>query len=133
MNQYYPQPYYPPPTQNIINIQPGMPGNMGQLRSFESFFDGSMLEQLGYTLLAVFISILTLGIAAPWGICMLYNWETKHTVINGQRLRFDGTGAQLFGNWIKWFLLSLNPFGIYGFWLNSKLKQWIVKHTHFQS
>ena len=30
-----------------------------------------------------------------------YNWEIKHTVINGHRLRFDGTAIGLFGNWIK--------------------------------
>ncbi|EKA04629.1 hypothetical protein GMD1S_06982 [Streptococcus sp. GMD1S] len=32
-----------------------------------------------------------------------------------QRLYFDGTGAQLFGNWIKGFLLTIITFGIYGF------------------
>ena len=56
--------------------------------------------------------------------------KTKHTVVDGQRLYFDGTGAQLFGNWIKWFLLTIITFGIYGFWLQIKMKQWIVEHTN---
>jgi len=56
--------------------------------------------------------------------------KTKHTVVNSQRLYFDGAGAQLFGNWIKWFLLTIITFGIYGFWLKIKMEQWIVKHTH---
>ena len=54
----------------------------------------------------------------------------KHTVIDGSRLVFDGTGSQLFGNYIKWFLLTIITFGIYGFWLSIKMKQWVVKHTH---
>lgn len=39
-------------------------------------------------------------------------------------------GSQLFGNYIKWFLLTIITFGIYGFWLDIKMKQWITKHTH---
>ena len=64
------------------------------------------------------------------GGLQMQNWKTKHTVVDGQRLYFDGTGAQLFGNWIKWFLLTIITFGIYGFWLQIKMEQWIVKHTH---
>ena len=29
---------------------------------------------------------------------MIYNWEIRHTVIEGRRLEFDGTAVQLFGN-----------------------------------
>ena len=75
-------------------------------------------------------AVLTLGICAPWGMCILYNWKIKHTVIDGHRLYFDGTAMQLFGNWVKWWLLTIITFGIYGFWLNIKLTQWITKHTH---
>ena len=44
---------------------------------------------------------------------------------------FDGRAIQLFGNWIKWLLLTVITLGIYGFWLNIKIKKWITKHTHF--
>ena len=62
---------------------------------------------------------------------MIYNWEIKHTVIEGRRLEFDGTAIQLFGNWIKWLLLTIVTFGIYGFWVSIKLRQWKTMHTHF--
>jgi uncharacterized membrane protein YjgN (DUF898 family) len=55
----------------------------------------------------------------------------EHTVINGQRLFFDGTATQLFGNWIKWLLLMIVTLGIYGFWVGIAMKKWEVKHTHF--
>lgn len=62
---------------------------------------------------------------------MIVNWETKHTVIEGKRLRFDGHGIQLFGNWIKWLLLSIITIGIYSFWIPIKMKKWVTKHTFF--
>ncbi|MBO5752164.1 MAG: DUF898 family protein, partial [Proteobacteria bacterium] len=35
------------------------------------------------------------------------------------------------GKWIIWALLTIITLGIYSFWLNIKLKQWKIKHTHF--
>ena len=64
---------------------------------------------------------------------MICRWETKHTVINGHRLKFDGTALQLFGNWIKWLLLTIITLGIYGFWVCIKIKKWTTKHTHFEA
>lgn len=97
----------------------------------ESYFDGGLLQLIGWKLLGGLIILLTLGICTPWAICMEYNWEVKHTVINGKRLVFDGTAIKLFGNWIKWLLLCIITLGIYSFWLSIALKKWKTKHTHF--
>ncbi len=97
----------------------------------ESYFDGGLLQLIGIRLLGMIIIIITLGICTPWAICLEYEWEAKHTVINGKRLEFDGTAVQLFGNWIKWLLLIIITLGIYGFWTGIALKKWKVKHTHF--
>lgn len=97
----------------------------------ESYFDGGLLDYLGYRILGIIVTVFTLGICLPWAFTMLYRWETKHTVINGRRLEFDGTATQLFGNWIKWWLLTIITLGIYGFWVFIKLKQWKIKHTYF--
>lgn len=96
-----------------------------------SKFDGGLLGLIGINLLQGLLIMITLGIGAPWAICMKERWIAKHTYIDGKQLAFDGTGAQLIGNYIKWFLLTLITFGIYSFWLEIKLKQWLVKHTHF--
>ena len=100
-------------------------------RATESFFDGGLLQLIGWRLAGSFITLITLGICYPWAFCMVYRWEAKHTVINGRRLAFDGTAFQLFGSWIKWLLLSFITLGIYTFWLGIKLKKWKVKHTRF--
>lgn len=98
----------------------------------ESYFDGGLLQYIGWSILGSLITVLTLGICFPWACCMIYRWKIEHTVVNGQRLYFDGTASQLFGNWVKWLLLTIITLGIYSFWLFIKLKQWKVKHTHFR-
>lgn len=97
----------------------------------DSYFDGGLLQLLGWKILGSLITILTLGICYPWAVCMVYNWEIKHTVVDGKRMEFDGKAIQLFGNWIKWFFLTIITIGIYGFWLDIKVKKWKTKHTHF--
>ena len=98
-----------------------------------SYFDGGLLQLIGWRILGVIIIGCTLGICTPWAICMIYNWEIKHTVVEGKRLAFDGNAVQLFGNWIKWLLLCIITLGIYSFWLQIELKKWKTKHTYFVS
>ena len=97
----------------------------------KSYFDGGLLQLIGWKLLGALVTIFTLGICYPWAFTMIYDWEIKHTVINGKRLKFDGKAIQLFGSWIKWFLLIIITLGIYRFWLPIKLRQWKTKHTSF--
>lgn len=96
----------------------------------ESRFTGTLLGQIGIGILSAFITGITLGLGAPWAICLSEGWYAKHTIIDGHQLVFDGKGHQLFGNYIKWFILTIITLGIYGFWLSIKMKQWVVMHTH---
>ncbi|WP_052099211.1 DUF898 family protein [Paenibacillus stellifer] len=109
-----------------INVNVNVPGQNGA-----SYFDGGLLEYIGWALVGWLVTVCTIGICYPWAVVVLYRWKIEHTVINGQRLRFDGTAMQLFGNWIKWWLLCIITLGIYSFWLSIKLEQWRVKHTYF--
>lgn len=99
----------------------------------KSYFDGGLLQLIGWRIIGSLITLLTFGICYPWAICLIYKWEAKHTVINGKRLVFNGTAMGLFGSWIKWLLLTIITFGIYSFWLSIKLKQWKIKHTEFET
>ncbi len=117
-------------TYNTYNTNPA-PVVVNNVVSDESYFDGTLGQQIGISIVTVLLCMITLGIYAPWGFCRLYRWETEHTVINGRRLKFEGTGGSLFGQWIKWLLLSIITCGIYSFWVQIKLKKWQVKHTHF--
>lgn len=97
-----------------------------------SEFKGGLLGLIGISILQVIITTVTLGIAAPWAICIKEKWIAEKTYIDGRQLYFDGNGLQLFGNYIKWFLLTIITLGIYGFWMGIKMKQWVVSHTHMR-
>ncbi len=95
----------------------------------QSYFDGSLITLLFIRITNWFLIGLTLGIATPWALTRIYRWQTEHTVIDGQRFYFTGTGGSLFANWIKWLLLTLITLGIYGFWVQIKLLDWRAKNT----
>ena len=97
----------------------------------DSYFDGGLLQQIGWGLLGGLVTVFTLGICYPWALCMVYGWKINHTVINGRRLKFTGSAVGLFGNWIKWFLLCVITLGIYSLWLSIALEKWKVKNTTF--
>lgn len=96
-----------------------------------SRYDGTVLDTFINSLVASLMISFTCGIAAPWAICYMYKFILSHMVIDGKRLSFDGTGGQLFGNWIKWILLTYITCGIYGFWVAPRIYDWMAKHTHF--
>ena len=96
----------------------------------ESKFTGGLLGLIGISILQILLTVITLGLAYPWAVCMKERWIAKHTIIDGKQLVFDGTGVQLIGKYLLWWFLTLITFGIYSFWLNIKMKQWVVKHTH---
>jgi len=98
----------------------------------ESKFDASVLEFVLYSIGTSLIISFTLGIATPWAVCFMYKFVISHIVLDGKRLVFDGTGGQLFGNWIKWLIFIVITCGIYSFWVAPRLIDWIVKHTHFE-
>ena len=59
-----------------------------ELEMRNSYFDGGLVTYIGTSILATLITVCTFGICAPWGICLLYNWKIKHTVINGKKTVF---------------------------------------------
>jgi len=98
----------------------------------ESKFTGGLLGLIGITIVAFIIVVFTLGLGLPWAVALKQGWIARHTIIDNRRLTFDGRGGQLFGNYIKWFLLTIITVGIYGFWLGINMKKWVIKHTHIQ-
>ena len=98
----------------------------------KSYFDGGLLQLIGWKILGFLVTLITLGICYPFALCFIYKWQMKHTVINGKRLYFDGKGYQLLGRWILWLLLSIITLGIYTLWIPVQQNKWILKHTHYE-
>lgn len=94
-------------------------------------FDGGAATFWGTAVLAVLVSVCTLGICYPFGLVLMQRWQAKHSYIDGRRLIFTGSAWGLFGNWIKWWLLTVITAGIYGFWVLPRLYRWRWEHTDF--
>lgn len=96
-------------------------------------FDGGAATYFGTALLALVITVFTLGICYPFALVLRERWRAKHTYIDGQRLVFTGSGLGLFGMWIKWFLLLIVTLGIYGFWIGPRIQKWKSENTDFDA
>ena len=119
----YEQPQYAQPQQQVY-------ANYNAAPAKQSYWDGGVFDTILNSIAASLIITFTCGIATPWAICYIMRFVVEHAVIDGKRLSFDGTGGQLFGNWIKWFFLSIVTCGIYGFWVTPRLYQWVCSHIH---
>ena len=97
----------------------------------DSYFDGKMIQRVGIFIGYGLLFIITAGIAFPWAMCGITRWETKHTIIQGHRLKFTGKGIQLFGRFLLWLVLIILTVGIILLWIQIFIKQWKVKHTEF--
>ncbi len=98
-----------------------------------STWDGSVVDTIINSIVASLIMSCTCSIATPWAICYMMKFIISHTVIDGRRLKFDGDGGALFGQWIKWLLLTVITCGIYSFWVTPRLYKWVASHIHFEN
>jgi len=94
-----------------------------------SKFDGGLLGLIGTGIVTWLLVVFTLGIGTPWAVCYFARWFAGHTYIEGKRMKFVGTGGELFVQYIKWFLLTIITIGIYGFWLGIKMTKWVVSNV----
>lgn len=98
--------------------------------SRESTWEGGVLDTIVNAIIASLIMTITCGIATPWAVCYMMKFIVGHAVIDGKRMVFDGSGGDLFGQWIKWLLLTVVTCGIYSFWVIPKMYKWIATHIH---
>lgn len=94
-------------------------------------FDGGAATYVGTGMLAVLITVCTLGVCYPFALVLRERWRAKHSSIDGYPLVFTGSATGLFGNWIKWLLLSVITLGVYLFWVGPRIAEWKWEHTDF--
>lgn len=125
----------------------------------KSKFTGGMFGFMGIYIVAMLLTVCTLGIGAPWAACMLSKWITANTIIDGKRLQFDGKGGGCLGlillcslpllaigalvyytmNYVQdpsmavlLTVVSGVMSSLYVFWFAIRMQKWTVKHTHFE-
>lgn len=94
-------------------------------------FDGGAATYWGTAILGLLITVFTLGICYPFALVLKERWRCKHTYIDGQQLVFTGSAWGLFGNWIKWMLLTIITIGIYSFWVAPRIQKWVTVNMDF--
>lgn len=94
-------------------------------------FDGGAATYVGTAILGFLITVFTLGICYPFALVLKQRWKAKHSYVDGQRLVFTGSAWGLFGNWIKWLLLTVITLGIYLFWVVPRITKWVWENTDF--
>ena len=84
--------------------------------------------QIALIVVAAFLVLLALA----WAAIRFMKWETKHTIISGNRVKFNANAFQLLGNCFKWTFLTIITVCIYALWLPIKVRKWKVKHMELQ-
>ena len=107
--------------------------SLDEIKQVPSGFEGRLIALIGINILTSFVSTITLGLALPAMYCFKKRWLYRNTIINGYRLKFTGTGAQLFGKYILWTFLGIITIGIFTLWWPIKYQQWETKHVQIDS
>ena len=94
-----------------------------------SYFDGHLIQLIGWTLLGWLVTVLTIGICFPLAYGWVSAWKINHTVINGYRTKFVGVAASLIPRWILWSFLTIITIGIFGLWTPVRLEKWRAERT----
>ena len=94
-------------------------------------FDGGAGTYLGTAVLGFLITVCTLGLCYPFALVLRERWRAKHSYIDGHGLDFTGSAWGLFGNWLKWFALSIITLGVYLFWVGPRISKWKWENTGF--
>lgn len=95
----------------------------------KSYFSGGAGGFIGTNILALLLTVVTLGIGKAWADKMVLSWEAKHTHIGGSPLEFYGKGGQLFGKYLLFILLTPLTLGIYAIFFPVNLMKWQIKNT----
>ena len=98
----------------------------------DSYYDGKLLELIGWNILRILLISITFTIAQPWADCMVLKYRLSHTVLNGKRLKFEGTGGELVVERFKWIFLTIVTLTIYAWFIPMKKKKWVLSHIHFE-
>ncbi|MFH1812331.1 MAG: DUF898 family protein [Pseudomonadota bacterium] len=85
-------------------------------------------------LVGILLTSITFGIYAPWFMCKLYTlFAEKTDILRGDTkvgtVAFSGTGGNLFVTFLVGYLLTMVTLGIYSFWFQVKMMQFMAQNT----
>ncbi len=93
-----------------------------------STWTGSAWGILGYGILAT-ISMYLFFIPFLFVVVIISKWVTSHWIMDDKQLQFEYEGA--YWGLLGWMLLTIITFGLASWYVQKKVTQWAVSHTHF--
>ena len=119
----------PAPQYEVVQQETNENKELEVDNTLPSYFDGRLIQLIGWSLLGTIVTIVTLGICYPLAYGWVAAWRTNHTVVNGYRQKFVGLPGSLIPRWILWSFLTVITFTIYGWWTPIRLQKWRVERT----
>ena len=113
--------------QDTVSAAPTSFRNLSQSKMMLKF-NGGVLPIFLFPFWFIPFMVITFGLALSWVICIVIRWICSNTTINGEQLKFRGTGGGLFWRCILWSFLTGITFGIYGFWAIRNCIRWIIEN-----
>lgn len=101
----------------------------GEFAALGGTFDGGAAAMFGIKILCDILAGATLGLGLPFAACIKERWLCSRRVYDGKRLVFSGDGAQLFGKYIIWWLLSVVTLGVYALTVPNRMLKWKAQRT----
>lgn len=103
-------------------------------RLFQLKYNGTGGGLFVKVLVGYLLTMVTIGIYAPWFMCSLNKFFAENTAImEGEQqigsFDFVGTGGELFVTYLVGMLLTVITFGIYGAWFAVKLFKFFNENT----
>lgn len=98
------------------------------MKTFE-FASGAARDFIATWIAAFLISLFTFGLATPWAVCMFHKWKARNTLFQGKRLKFVGSGGELIGMWIFWWILTVITLGLYSLIWYPRYVKWVTERT----
>ncbi|GAB1481286.1 hypothetical protein MASR2M78_01010 [Treponema sp.] len=89
-------------------------------------FEGRGGEIFSLYLVQFLLTLITLGIYAPWAYAKIYKYFATKTSLDGKPFDFTGTGGEMFSLFLVQFLLTMITFGIYGAWAFAKIVKYML-------
>ncbi|GAB1481285.1 hypothetical protein MASR2M78_01000 [Treponema sp.] len=78
-------------------------------------------------LVQILLSIVTLGIYAPWAISKIYSYLASHLKWGQEVFALELSGGRLFSLYLKGILLSIITLGIYSAWFEAELDRYYAE------
>jgi uncharacterized membrane protein YjgN (DUF898 family) len=96
-------------------------------------FDGAVTGYLGTRLLALLVTVVTLGFGFPYAVVLVQRWNARHLTLGGCRLVFTGRARDLLGEWVVWWPCVLLTLGLYVFAVFPRVLRWVWDNTDYRA